>query len=203
MNVHSSLRYSAPTNVARKSPSSVPDASGTCGIERLDGRRTRSSDRAALIDADVERPALVELPALRQADVREHARTELRRLLVHARLQLRALPRHSAHADARHVGIERHRRRRARTRAKNVVLGAPVVVEAEHRARREVDAGVLAAEREVLRSAQRDQVLEQIEAAVHERVLRLGIAVQQTRVRDVPRAGADRVVVGIAAQLRR
>ena len=79
---------------------------------------------------------------------------------------------------------------------------APVVVEAEHRARREVDAGVLAAEREVLRGAQRDEVLEQVDAAVDEGVLRFGIAVRQTGVGDVPRAGADRVVVGIATQLR-
>ncbi len=75
-------------------------------IERLDGRRTRICDRAALIDAEVERPALVHLPALRQAGVREQTRTVLRRALVDARLQLRALPRHGAHADARRLGVE-------------------------------------------------------------------------------------------------
>src|SRR6185436_13045560 len=169
-------------------------------IERLDRRCARLGDRLAVIDADVERPALVQLPTLRPSGIRKQPRTELRRALVDARLQLRTLPRHGAHADTRRLGIE------------EIAVGmlplaeegrarAPVIIDAEDRARGEVDAGVLAAEREVLRGAQRNQILEQIEAAVDEGMLGFGVAARQTRVRNVARAGAERVVIRVATQL--
>src|SRR4029079_6714477 len=75
-------------------------------IERLDRLWACFCDRLALIDAEVERPTLVQLPALRQAGIREQARTELGRALIDARLQLRAFPRHGAHAETCSLGVE-------------------------------------------------------------------------------------------------
>ena len=54
-----------------------PDASGG-RIERHRRRLARVGDRLALVHAEVERPALVQLPARRvQAGIREQARPEL------------------------------------------------------------------------------------------------------------------------------
>ena len=51
-------------------------------------------------------PVLLPLEALREAEVGERARTELRRLRVDARIDLRAIPWPRAHADARDVGFD-------------------------------------------------------------------------------------------------
>ena len=59
-------------------------------IQRLE---VRTAQRVALVDAHVERPVLAPLEALRQAEVREGARTVFGGLRVDARLDLRALPR--------------------------------------------------------------------------------------------------------------
>src|SRR4029079_16304532 len=50
-------------------------------IERLYAFGSCFCDRLALMHAEVERPTLVQLPALRQAAIREQARTELGRAL--------------------------------------------------------------------------------------------------------------------------
>src|SRR5690606_37421614 len=132
----------------------------------------RPAHRLALIDADIETPTIVQLPALCEAKVGKCARTVLGRLLIEARLQLRALPRYAAHADTRHIGSEAFAigvlilREEAR-------FGTPVIVHADDRPIREVDTAVLAAERKVLRCPQRDPVVEQVDAAIDEGLLRL------------------------------
>src|SRR5512138_844553 len=166
-------------------------------IERLD---ISTADRLTLIDAHIERPPVVHLPALRETDIREHARSVLARLLIEARSKLGTLPRGAAHADACHVRIEALAvrvfvlREEARFRA-------PVIVESDDRAIREIDAAVLAAQREILRGTQCEQIAEQIHAAVDEGLLRLRFASLRSRVRNVPRAETRRVVVRFIAHL--
>ncbi len=69
----SSWRYEAPTNAAKKS--SVMRARGQRRI-RIQRLEVRAAQRVGLVHADVERPALLEHEALRQAEVRERARAD-------------------------------------------------------------------------------------------------------------------------------
>ena len=81
-------------------------------VQRLEVRTTQ---RVALVDTHVDGPAFLEYEALREAEVRESARAVFGGLGVDARVDLRALPRPRAHAEARGVGLAADRRWRVRT----------------------------------------------------------------------------------------
>ena len=72
-------------------------------VQRLE---VRAAQRVALVDADVERPVLFPLEALRETEVRKRARAEFGGLRVDARLDLRAFPRARADADTRRVRFD-------------------------------------------------------------------------------------------------
>src|SRR5689334_21677058 len=63
-------------------------------IERLE---IRAAQRVGLVDADVEGPVFLVAEALREAEVRERARTEFGGLGADAGVHLRAFPRTRAH----------------------------------------------------------------------------------------------------------
>ena len=100
------------------------------GREEIFGQRARGQRRVRIQRLEVRRRAAccvwstptskaqcsLPLEALREAEVREGARTVLGRLRVDARLDLRALPGARAHADARRVGVELVARRHVRIR---------------------------------------------------------------------------------------
>ena len=66
---------------------------GRHGHIRIERRHIGAAHRATLINTEVQIPALTCLPSLVQAEVRKHARAVLGRLLAHAGLDLRAVPR--------------------------------------------------------------------------------------------------------------
>src|SRR5688572_12697183 len=115
-------------------------------IERTQGGAAQG---AALVEPEVQAPALVHRPALGQAQRVEQPRAILRELLVQAGLQLCTTPGLRAHAEARRVRFQRRTLRVFVVRIEGGV-GAPAVVDSQQAAGREITAFTAATEVEVL-----------------------------------------------------